>query len=149
MIFWNYGFYSIVQNNLSEKSSHAIFGGPFSALNSWDMGFWSSNCFILNLVLVPEVRNTLSIREVSMGLCKTANVSILTFICPRSYSSCVYLMMRSKVSNGKFAKWWHHTLQLYINWKSFICSLRWSSDLSKAQGSRFVLWDESLLCLTA
>ena len=31
----------------------------FSALNSWDMGVWSSNCFILNsyLLLVPEVRN--------------------------------------------------------------------------------------------
>ena len=43
-----------------------------------------------------------------MGLCKTSNFSIFTFInasdlkfCPRSYSSCVYLMMRFKGLNGK------------------------------------------------
>ena len=48
--FWNYGFYSIVRNNLSEKSSHAK-KWLFSALNSWDMGFWSSNCFILNSLI--------------------------------------------------------------------------------------------------
>ena len=52
-----------------------------------------------------------------MGLCKTSNVSIFTFInasdlrfCPRSYSSCVYLMTRLKSSNGN---WWRHTLELY------------------------------------
>ena len=46
-----------------------------------------------------------------MGLCKTSNVSIFTFInasdlkfCPRSYSSCVYRMMRFKGSNGKIRK---------------------------------------------
>ena len=52
--FWNYGFYSILQNNLSAKSSQAKYW-----LFSADMGVWSSNCLILNsyLVLVPEVRN--------------------------------------------------------------------------------------------
>ena len=72
-------FSQIVQNNLSEKSSHAK-KWLFSAIYSWDMGFWSSNCFIefemftdhkqlgrkaISLVttklsylaLVPEVRN--------------------------------------------------------------------------------------------
>ena len=46
-----------------------------------------------------------------MGLCKTSNLSIFTLInasdlkfCPHSYSSCVYLMMRSKGSNGKNCK---------------------------------------------
>ena len=46
-----------------------------------------------------------------MGPCKTSNFSIFTFInasdlkfCPRSYSSCVYLMMRFKGSNGKIRK---------------------------------------------
>ena len=46
-----------------------------------------------------------------MGLCKTSNVSIFTFInasdlkfCPRSYSSCVYRIMRFKGSNGKICK---------------------------------------------
>ena len=46
-----------------------------------------------------------------MGLCKTSNFSIFTFInasdlkfCTRSYSSCVYRRMRFKVSNGKVGK---------------------------------------------
>ena len=46
-----------------------------------------------------------------MGLYKTSIFSISTFInandlkfCPRSYSSCVYRMMRSKCSNGKVCK---------------------------------------------
>ena len=46
-----------------------------------------------------------------MGLCKTSNFSIFTFInandlkfCPRSYSCCVYLMMRFKGSNGNICK---------------------------------------------
>ena len=46
-----------------------------------------------------------------MGLCKTSNFSIFTFInasdlkfCARSYSSCVYHMMRFKGSNGKLCK---------------------------------------------
>ena len=46
-----------------------------------------------------------------MGLCKTSNFSIFTFInasdlkfCPRSYSSCIYLMMRFKGLNGKICK---------------------------------------------
>ena len=46
-----------------------------------------------------------------MGLYKTSNFSIFTFInasdmkfCTRSYSSCVYCMMRFKVSNGKVCK---------------------------------------------
>ena len=46
-----------------------------------------------------------------MGPCKTSNVSIFTFInasdlkfCTRSYSSCVYRMMRFKGSNGKVCK---------------------------------------------
>ena len=47
-------------------------------------------------------------RDVSMGLCKTSNFFIFTFInasdlkfCTRSYSSCVYRMMRFKGSKGK------------------------------------------------
>ena len=46
-----------------------------------------------------------------MELCKTSNFSIFTFInasnlkfCTRSYSSCVYHMMRFKGSNGKVCK---------------------------------------------
>ena len=46
-----------------------------------------------------------------MGLCKTSNVSIFTFInasdlkvCPDSYNCCVYHMMRFKGSNGKTCK---------------------------------------------
>ena len=46
-----------------------------------------------------------------MGLCKTSNFSIFAFInasdlkfCTRSYSSCVYRMMRFKGSNGKVSK---------------------------------------------
>ena len=46
-----------------------------------------------------------------MGLCKTSNVSIFTFInasdlkfCQRSYSCCAYRMMRFKGSNGKICK---------------------------------------------
>ena len=46
-----------------------------------------------------------------MGLCETSNFSIFTVInasdlkfCPRSYSSCVHLMMRFKGSNGKLCK---------------------------------------------
>ena len=46
-----------------------------------------------------------------MGLCKTSNFSIFTFIngsdlkfCTHSYSSCVYRMMRFKGSNGKMCK---------------------------------------------
>ena len=46
-----------------------------------------------------------------MGLCETSNFSIFTFInasdlkfCPRSYSSCVYRMMKFKGSNGKVCK---------------------------------------------
>ena len=46
-----------------------------------------------------------------MGLYKTSNCSIFTFIkdndmkfCIRSYSSCVYRMMRFKGSNGKVCK---------------------------------------------
>ena len=42
-----------------------------------------------------------------MGLCKTSNFSIFTFmnasdlkVCTHSYSSCVYHMMRFKGSNG-------------------------------------------------
>ena len=85
----------------------------FSALNSWDMGFWSSNCFILNSLiycLFLKLGTDTKIREVtvSMGLCKTSNLSIFTFItasdlrfCPHSYSSCVYHMMRFKGSNAK------------------------------------------------
>ena len=46
-----------------------------------------------------------------MGVCETSNVSVFTFInandlifCTRSYSSCVYRMMRFKGSNGKVCK---------------------------------------------
>ena len=46
-----------------------------------------------------------------MGLCKTSNFSIFTFInasdlkfCTCSYSSCVYRMMKLKVRIEKFAK---------------------------------------------
>ena len=46
-----------------------------------------------------------------MGLCKTSNFSIFAFtkdnylkFCTRSYSSCVYHMMRFKGSNGKVCK---------------------------------------------
>ena len=46
-----------------------------------------------------------------MGLYKTSNFSIFTFInasdlkfCPRSYSSCACHMMRFKGSNGKIGK---------------------------------------------
>ena len=46
-----------------------------------------------------------------MGLCKTSNVSIFTFInasdlkfCTRSYSSCVYRMTRYRGLNGKVCK---------------------------------------------
>ena len=46
-----------------------------------------------------------------MGLCKTSNFSVFTFInagdlkfCTRSYSSCVYRMMKFKGSNGKVGK---------------------------------------------
>ena len=46
-----------------------------------------------------------------MGLYETSNFSIFTFInasdlkfCTRSYSSCVYCMMRFKGSNGKVCK---------------------------------------------
>ena len=46
-----------------------------------------------------------------MGLCKISIFSIFTFInasdlkfCTRSYSSCVYHMMRFKGSNGKVCK---------------------------------------------
>ena len=46
-----------------------------------------------------------------MGLCETPNFSIFTFInasdlkfCTRSYSSCVYRMMRFKGLNGKNCK---------------------------------------------
>ena len=67
-------------------------------------------------MLVPAVRNQRSIREVRVGLCKTSNFSIFTSInasdlkfCPRSYSSCVYHMMRFNGSNGNVWKWWRHT----------------------------------------
>ena len=57
-----------------------------------------------------------------MGLCKTLNFSIFTFINARdlkfgtrSYSSCVYRKMRFKSSNGKMCKMRRHTLQLYCN----------------------------------
>ena len=46
-----------------------------------------------------------------MGLCETSNFSIFTFInasdlkfCTRSYSSCVYHMMKFKGSSGKVCK---------------------------------------------
>ena len=46
-----------------------------------------------------------------MGLCKTSNFSIFTFIngsyltfCPHSYSSCAYLIDEVKSSNGKVYK---------------------------------------------
>ena len=52
-----------------------------------------------------------------MGLCKTSNFSIFTFInasdlkfCTRSYSSCAYRMMRFKGSNEQMCKM---TLELY------------------------------------
>ena len=56
-----------------------------------------------------------------MGLYKTSNFSIVTFInandlkfFTRSYGSCVYRMMRfKKVRMAKFAKWWRHTVELY------------------------------------
>ena len=55
-----------------------------------------------------------------MGLCKTSNFSIFTFInasylkfCPRSYSSCVYHMMRFKGLDEKVCKMICHTLELY------------------------------------
>ena len=55
-----------------------------------------------------------------MGLCKTSNFSIFTFInasdlnfCTRSYSSCVYCIVSFKVRMEKFAKC--HTLELYGN----------------------------------
>ena len=68
-----------------------------------------------------------------MGLCKTSNVSIFTFInasdlkfCPRSYSSCVYLMMRFRGSNRKICKMMtSHFRTLWLpQWSiSFSCSL--------------------------
>ena len=46
-----------------------------------------------------------------MGLCKTSNISIFTFInasdfkfCTRSYSDCVYCIMRFKGLNGRVCK---------------------------------------------
>ena len=50
-----------------------------------------------------------------MGLCKTSNICIFTFItasdlkfCTRSYGSCVYCMMRFKGSNRKVCKMMSH-----------------------------------------
>ena len=60
-----------------------------------------------------------------MGLCKTSNFSIFTFInasdlkfCPRSYSSCVYLMMRFRGSNENICKMMmsHFRTLLHIAW---------------------------------
>ena len=58
-----------------------------------------------------------------MGLCKTSNVFIFTVInasdlkfCPRSYSSCVYLMMRFRGSNENICKMMtSHFRTLYIH----------------------------------
>ena len=57
-----------------------------------------------------------------MGLCKTSNFSIFTFItasdlkfCPHSYSSCVYHMMRFKGSNGKVCKMITHFRTLLLD----------------------------------
>ena len=59
-----------------------------------------------------------------MGLCKTSNCSIFTFIkandlklFTRSYSSCVYLMMRFKGPNGNICKMMtSHFRTLLWNW---------------------------------
>ena len=68
-----------------------------------------------------------------MGLCKTSHFSIFTFIyandlklCTRSYSSCVYRMMRFKGSNGKICKMrtsHFRTLLVCIKTKSTAASL--------------------------
>ena len=57
----------------------------------------------------------------SMGLWKTSNFSIFTFIkandlksYTHSYISCIYRMVRFKSQMEKFAKWCH-TLELYIH----------------------------------
>ena len=58
--FWEImSFIRLVRNNLSDKSSHAQKKWLFSALNSWDMGFWRFKLLhtkLSYLVLVPEVR---------------------------------------------------------------------------------------------
>ena len=54
LFFWNYGFYSIIRNNLSEKSSHAK-NCLFSALNSWEFKLFHTK--LSYLVLAPKVRN--------------------------------------------------------------------------------------------
>ena len=56
-----------------------------------------------------------------MGLCKTSNVSIFTFInaidlkfCTLSYSSCVYRMTRFRGLNGKVCKMTSHFRTLIV-----------------------------------
>ena len=88
----------------------------FSAANSWEFKLLH---ITLSLVLVPEVRNRHSIREVSMGLCITSNSSIFTFINASDLKFCTVLTAAVyiawwglKVRIEKFAKWWRHTLEL-------------------------------------
>ena len=74
----------------------------FSALNSWSLyGF-------------------LKFKFSNFSIFTFINVSDLKF-CTRSYSSCVYRMMRFKGLKWmeKFAKWWPHTYFRTLFWKKF------------------------------
>ena len=114
--FWNCRFYSIVRNNVSEKSSHAKYW-LFSALNS--LKFKLLHAKLSYLVLVPEVRNRPWIREVSMGLCKTSNFSITLAIWNFAHilTAAVNITWWGlKIRMEKFAKWWCRPLELYMKW---------------------------------
>ena len=67
------------------------------------------------------------IRQVGMGLCKTSNLSIITFINASnlklftlSHSICVYHMMRFKGLNGKVCKMMMSKFGTLLSlWKSY------------------------------
>ena len=89
--FWNYGFYSIFENNLSVKISHAKEKWLASALTFWDIGVWSSICFMLN----------------SLIYCLFLKLGTNT-------ESAVYIAWWGlKVRLEMFAEWWRHTLELW------------------------------------
>ena len=95
----------------------------FSALNSWDMGYWSSNCFILKSLIYclflklgtdPKqerlvwdcVKLQTSLSSLPLMLAIWNFVHVLT--------AAVYITWWGlKVRMEMFAEWWRHTLELY------------------------------------
>ena len=119
--FWNCGVLAIVWKNLSENNSHAKYR-LFSALNSWDMGFQSTNFSILNsLIQCLFLKFGTDAKDRLVWYCVKLQTSLSSLTLMPAIWNFAHVLTAAvystwwglKFQTEKFAQWWRHTSVFY------------------------------------